>query len=195
MTQQESPLDDTDRRIIAILQAEGRRPYSQIAEDLGIPASSVRYRVQRLEENGILQVVGIANPLTIGFDRFAMIGLKVRPGTAREVCRQLGDLPETSYVIMTTGQYDIMAEVICRDTQHFTDLVNERLHQIDGVTATESFFVLEVHKLAYGWGVGEVESRASESASPASPAAIDQRPEAPQSLSATGRRRPTAPHR
>lgn len=158
MTQQDNPLDDTDRRIIAILQADGRRPYSQIAEDLGIPASSVRYRVQRLEDNGVLQIVGIANPLTIGFDRFAMIGLKVRPGTAREVCRRLSELPETSYVIMTAGQYDVMAEVICHDTGHFTDLVNERMHQIDGVTSTESFFVLEVHKLAYGWGVSRVES-------------------------------------
>ncbi|MEU2234064.1 Lrp/AsnC family transcriptional regulator [Streptomyces vietnamensis] len=160
MTQQGNPLDDTDRRIIAILQADGRRPYSQIAEDLNIPPSSVRYRVQRLEENGILQIVGIANPLTIGFDRFAMIGITVRPGTAREVCAKLRNLPETSYVIMTTGRFDIMAEVICRDTNHFTDLVNERMHQIDGVTGTESFFVLEVHKLAYGWGVGEVETLA-----------------------------------
>lgn len=154
MTLPDDPLDDTDRGIIAILQADGRRPYSQIAEDLGIPASSVRYRVQRLEENGILQVVGIANPLTIGFDRFAMIGITVRPGSAREVCRRLSELPETSYVIMTTGRYDVMAEVICRDTAHFTDLVNERMPRIDGIAATESFFVLEVHKLAYGWGVG-----------------------------------------
>ncbi|MEV7286326.1 Lrp/AsnC family transcriptional regulator [Streptomyces sp. NPDC093252] len=152
------PLDDIDRRIIAILQADGRRAYSQIAEDLGIPASSVRYRVQRLEENGVLQIVGIANPLTIGFDRFAMIGLKVRPGMTREVCRQLRELPETSYVIMTAGQYDVMAEVICRDTDHFTDLVNERMHLMEGVISTESFFVLEVHKMAYGWGVGEVET-------------------------------------
>jgi Lrp/AsnC family transcriptional regulator, regulator for asnA, asnC and gidA len=157
MTQQGNPLDDTDRQIIAILQADGRRPYSQIAEDLNIPASSVRYRVQRLEENGTLQIVGIANPLTIGFDRFAVIGIKVRPGTGREVCRQLRELPETSYVIMTTGQFDVIAEVICRDTEHFTELVNQRMHHIDGVTATESFFVLEVHKLAYGWGVGHVE--------------------------------------
>jgi len=169
MTQQDNPLDDTDRRIIAILQADGRRPYSQIAEDLGIPASSVRYRVQRLEDNGVLQIVGIANPLTIGFDRFAMIGLKVRPGTAREVSRRLSELPETSYVIMTAGQYDVMAEVICRDTGHFTDLVNERMHQIDGVTSTESFFVLEVHKLAYGWGVSRVESLALDAHAPPVP--------------------------
>ena len=167
--QQDYPLDDTDRRIIAILQADGRRPYSQLAEHLGIPASSVRYRVRRLEENGVLQIVGIANPLTIGFDRFAMVGIKVRPGTAREVCRRLGELPETSYVIMTAGQYDVMAEVICRDTEHFTDLVNERMHHIDGITATESFFVLEVHKLAYGWGVDQVESLSLDPAVPAEP--------------------------
>ncbi|MET7305238.1 Lrp/AsnC family transcriptional regulator [Embleya sp. NPDC005575] len=152
------PLDDIDRRIIAILQADGRRAYKQIAEDLGIPASSVRYRVQRLEESGTLQIVGIANPLTIGFDRLAMIGMRVRAGSAREVCRELRELPETSYVVMVAGQYDVMVEVICRDTDHFTDLLNRRLLLIDGVVSTDSFFVLEVHKLAYGWGVGGVES-------------------------------------
>ncbi|GAA3377893.1 Lrp/AsnC family transcriptional regulator [Streptomyces sannanensis] len=168
-------LDDTDRRIIAILQADGRRPYSQIAEELAIPASSVRFRVQRLEESGVLQIVGIANPLTIGFDRFAMIGIRVRPGTASEVCRALRELPETSYVIMTAGQYDVMTEVICRDTGHFTDLVNRRMPLIDGIVSTDSFFVLEVHKLAYGWGVQGVE--ASLLAAPEAPAGarIDRR--------------------
>ncbi|MBW8484282.1 Lrp/AsnC family transcriptional regulator [Actinomadura parmotrematis] len=168
-------LDDIDQRIIAILQADGRRPYSQIAEDLAIPASSVRYRVQRLEETGVLQIVGIANPLTIGFDRFAMVGLRVRPGTAPEVCRALRELPETSYVIMTAGGYDVMAEVICRDTEHFTDLMNRRLHLIDGVVSTDSFFVLEVHKLAYGWGVGEVETGLPNAPEPPREAGLDQR--------------------
>ncbi|MFE9885140.1 Lrp/AsnC family transcriptional regulator [Streptomyces scopuliridis] len=168
-------LDDIDRRIIAILQADGRRPYSQIAEELAIPASSVRYRVQRLEEGGILQIVGIANPLTIGFDRFAMIGIRVRPGAAQDVCRALRDLPETSYVIMTAGQYDVMSEVICRDTDHFTDLVNRRMHLIDGIVSTDSFFVLEVHKLAYGWGVQGVESSLLDAPEPPHGAGLDQR--------------------
>ncbi|MFE7704984.1 Lrp/AsnC family transcriptional regulator [Streptomyces sp. NPDC057486] len=170
-----SPLDDTDRQIIAALQADGRRPYSQIAEELDIPASSVRYRVQRMEENGILQIVGIANPLTIGFDRFAMVGIRVRPGSAQEVCRRLRELPETSYVIMTAGTYDVMAEVICRDTDHFTDLMNRRLHHIDGVVSTDSFFVLEVHKLAYGWGVGEVDASLLDAPQPPLSAGLDQR--------------------
>ena len=89
------------------------------------------------------------------------------------VCRRLSELPETSYVIMTAGQYDVMAEVICHDTGHFTDLVNERMHQIDGVTSTESFFVLEVHKLAYGWGVSRVESLALDAHAPPVPGTGD----------------------
>lgn len=149
-------LDDVDRRIIGALQAEGRRPYSRIAADAGVSESVVRYRVQRLEQAGILQVVGIADPLRIGFDRMALIGLKVRPGTIHDVCEAVTALPETSYVAATAGSFDVIVEVICRDTAHFTELLTKRLHLVDGIVATESFLVLEIHKMAYGWGVGEV---------------------------------------
>jgi Lrp/AsnC family transcriptional regulator for asnA, asnC and gidA len=150
-------LDETDRRIIAALQAEGRRPYSRIAADLGVSESVVRYRAGRLEQAGILQVVGIADPLRIGFDHMALIGLKVRPGTIRDVCAAVTAFPETSYVANTAGSFDAVVEVICRDTAHFTELLQERIQRVDGVVSTESFFVLEIHKMAYGWGVPEVE--------------------------------------
>jgi Lrp/AsnC family transcriptional regulator for asnA, asnC and gidA len=150
--------DQVDLKIIAILQADGRRSYSAIAEELGLPASSARYRVQRLLDSGFLQVVGIADPLAIGFDHLAMIGIRTQPATARAVCQALKELPETSYVITTAGQYDVMAEVICRDVRHFSELMAERLQTIPGIVSTESFFALEVHKLAYGWGVGNVET-------------------------------------
>lgn len=149
-------LDPTDRRIIGALQADGRRPYSRIASDIGVSESVVRYRVQRLEEAGMLQIVGIADPLRIGFDRMALIGIKVRPGTVEAVCEAATALPETSYVAAIAGSFDLIVEVICRDTSHFTELLNKRLHHIDGVVSTESFLVLEIHKMAYGWGVGEV---------------------------------------
>jgi Lrp/AsnC family transcriptional regulator for asnA, asnC and gidA len=149
-------LDDIDRGIIAALQAEGRRPYSRVATDLGVSESVVRYRVQRLEQAGLLQVVGIADPLRIGFDRMALIGLKVRPGAVQAVCAAVTAFPETSYVAATAGSFDVMVEVICRDTAHFTELLTGRLHAVDGVVTAESFLVLEIHKMAYGWGVGEV---------------------------------------
>jgi Lrp/AsnC family transcriptional regulator, regulator for asnA, asnC and gidA len=148
-------LDDVDKRIISALQADGRRPYSRIAADLDVSESVVRYRAQRLEQAGVLQVVGIADPLRIGFDRMALIGLKVRPGSLDGVCAAITEFPETSYVAALAGSFDAIVEVVCRDTAHFTELL-KRLHRVDGVTSTESFLVLEIHKMAYGWGVGEV---------------------------------------
>jgi Lrp/AsnC family transcriptional regulator for asnA, asnC and gidA len=156
-TQEPLPkLDDVDRRLIAALQADGRRPYSRIATRLGVSESVVRYRAQRLEKAGILQVVGIADPLKIGFDLMSMIGVKVRPGALDHVCEQVTALPETSYVAAIAGAYDVLVEVVCRDTAHFSELLKRRLHEIDGVVDTESFLILEIHKMAYGWGVGEV---------------------------------------
>jgi len=149
-------LDAIDRRIIGALQADGRRPYSRIAADLGVSESVVRYRVARLEGSGMLQIVGIADPLRIGFDRMALIGLKVQPGKLHDVCRDVTAFPETSYVAAIAGSYDVIVEVICRDTAHFTELLTQRLHNTEGVVSTESFLVLEIHKMAYGWGVGEV---------------------------------------
>jgi Lrp/AsnC family transcriptional regulator for asnA, asnC and gidA len=149
-------LDEVDKRIIGALQADGRKPYSRIAADLGVSESVVRYRAQRLEQAGVLQVVGIADPLRIGFDRMALIGLKVRPGSLDDVCRAVTAFPETSYVAAIAGSYDVIVEVVCRDTAHFTELLTQRLHHVDGVVSTESFLVLEIHKMAYGWGVGEV---------------------------------------
>lgn len=149
-------LDATDRRIIGALQVDGRRPFSRIAADLGVSESVVRYRVGRLEQSRMLQIVGIADPLRIGFDRMALIALKVRPGTVGDVCRAVTELPETSYVAAIAGAYDVIVEVICRDTAHFTELLTERLHRVEGVVSAESFLVLQIHKMAYGWGVGEV---------------------------------------
>ena len=155
-------LDDLDKGIIGALQAEGRRPYSRIAQDLRVAESVVRYRVQRLEQSGMLQVVGIADPLRLGFDRMALIGLKVRPGTLKTVCEAVTAFPETSYVAAIAGSYDVIVEVICRDTAHFGELLTGRLHAVDGVVSAESFFVLEIYKMAYGWGVGEVAVAARE---------------------------------
>lgn len=148
-------LDELDRKLIAALQIDGRTPFSVLAQELDVSASSVRYRVQRLQETGLFQIVGIANPLNIGFDRLALIGIKCEAGTAPEVCEALTTLPETSYVVLTSGSFDVMVEVVCRDIDHYTDLMFNTLQKVPGVVTTESFFVLKAHKLSYGWGVGD----------------------------------------
>lgn len=146
-------LDEIDRLVIAALQVEGRRSYSRIASDAGVSESVIRYRVQKLERFGILQIVGIANPLKLGFHLMALIQVKTQPGTASRVADVICTYPEASYIASTAGGYDLLVEVVCRDTAHFNELLTQRLHLIEGVTSTSSTFVMEIHKMAYGWGV------------------------------------------
>lgn len=149
-------LDQLDQGIIEALQRDGRRPYARIASELGMSEGAVRYRVQRLEESGILQVVGIADPLKIGFNTMALIGVRVEPGKLPAVTAELAKLPEASYVATVTGAFDVMVEVICRDPAHFRTFLTDGIHPIPGIRSAESFMILELHKLAYGWGVGDV---------------------------------------
>lgn len=149
-------LDATDAQLISALQRDGRLPFKRLAEQVGISEGAVRYRVQRLERSGILQIVGIADPLRIGFDFMALVGIRVRPGTATAVSEAIAAFPETSYVVTTTGPHDVFVETICRDGEHFAEFLMERVHRVDGVLSTETFVILGIHKLAYGWGVGRV---------------------------------------
>ncbi|HSK90131.1 MAG TPA: Lrp/AsnC family transcriptional regulator [Euzebyales bacterium] len=151
-------LDRLDRGIIAALQVDGRRAYSRIADEVGVSESVIRYRVRRLEDAGILQIVGIADPLRIGFDLMALVGVKGTAGKLDHICDQLGELPEASYVIVTAGSFDLFVEVLCRDTAHFSEVLTEKIRTIDGVVDTQSFLVLQIRKMSYGWGVDEVET-------------------------------------
>jgi Lrp/AsnC family transcriptional regulator, regulator for asnA, asnC and gidA len=168
-------LDGIDRRIIEELQVDGRRPFSRIAENLGVGEGAVRHRVKRLEAAGILQIVGIADPLKIGYGTMALIGIRVRPGFLSDVSRSIGSLPETSYVAMVTGAFDLFAEVICRDLADFTALLTERLYRIEGIMASESFMILQLHKLSYRWGAGLIEPAADPRLSSGNSLVVDER--------------------
>jgi Lrp/AsnC family transcriptional regulator for asnA, asnC and gidA len=146
-------LDDIDRELVAALQHDGRRSYSSLAGELGVAESVVRYRVQRMEKTGILQIVGIADPLKVGFDLMSLVGISVQPGTLSEVSDAMAELPEASYVAALAGGFDLIVEVVCRDTAHFSHLLTEQIQRVPGVVRTESFLILSIQKMAYGWDV------------------------------------------
>jgi Lrp/AsnC family transcriptional regulator for asnA, asnC and gidA len=172
-------LDDIDRQIVSALQHDGRRPYSRLAADIGIAEGVVRYRVQRMERAGILQIVGIADPLKVGFDLMALVGVRVVPGRLNEVATAISTLAETSYVASLAGAFDLIVEVVCRDTAHFTHLLTQQIHHVEGVASTESFLIMEIHKMAYGWDV-----RRNAAATPPPPAA------APSAAAAAAEKQP-----
>ena len=98
-------------------------------------------------------VVGIADPLKIGFDLMALVGVGVQPGHLEAVSEAMAELPEASYVAALAGRYDLIVEVVCRDTAHFSSLLTEQIQRVTGVVRTESFLILSIQKMAYGWDV------------------------------------------
>jgi len=143
-------LDPVNRRIIEILQREGRCPYTSIARELGISEAAVRARVQRLTDAGVLDVVAVTNPLKLGFDVMALVGVQANSDLGH-VADVVSEWAETSYVVITSGSYDLLVEVVCEHNRHLLDVV-QRLREIPGVKSTETFMYLDMVKMTYAWG-------------------------------------------
>jgi len=142
-------VDELDRKIIEELQANGRESFRRIAARLGVSEATVRARYARMSSAGILQVVGVTNPLGLGFDQ-ALVGIKTS-GPPEPVADEISRWPEADYVVVTAGQFDIVVEVVAETRRELLDITN-RMRALDGVVSTETFFYLEMYKQLYDWG-------------------------------------------
>ena len=147
----EPELDDIDKAIIRELQQDGRMSYADLGPAVGLSQAAVRQRVQRLIERNVMQVVAVTDPTRVGFSLQAMLGITAE-GDVRTVAAAIAAVPEMSYVVITAGRYDILAEVVARDADALLDLVNERIRSIPGVTRTETLTYLRLEKQTYAWG-------------------------------------------
>jgi Lrp/AsnC family transcriptional regulator for asnA, asnC and gidA len=144
-------VDEVDRRIIAELQRDGRKPYTQIAPVVGLSEAAVRQRVQRLVDSRVMQVVAVTDPRVLGFGRQAMIGFKVQ-GDTRSVADALAAMPEVEYVVLTGGSLDLLAEVVVESDDRLVELLNDKIRVLPGVRETETYLYLRIHKETYDWG-------------------------------------------
>jgi Lrp/AsnC family transcriptional regulator, regulator for asnA, asnC and gidA len=144
-------LDEVDRGIIEALQANGREAFRRIAADLGVSEATIRARYARLVDGEILQVTGVTNPLALGFEAQAMVGIRTA-GPPDRVADEIARWDEAAYVVVVAGQFDVIVELICVDRRALLDVTN-RIRALDDVITTESFLYLELLKQAYDWGV------------------------------------------
>ena len=144
-------LDDVDRRIIAELQRDGRKPYTQIAPLVGLSEAAVRQRVQRLVDSRVVQIVAVTDPRVLGFGRQAMVGLKVE-GDTRIMADALAAMPEVEYVVITGGSLDLLAEVVVENDERLLELLNDKIRALPGVREVETYIYLRIHKETYDWG-------------------------------------------
>ncbi len=144
-------LSPLDHAIIDSLQQDGRRPFTQIAAELGVSEAAIRARTNRLIDRGVLQIVGVADPLKLGYDQMAMIGVRCEADRMLEAADAIAAFDEVIYVVATAGAWDLMVEVVCLDNEDLLRFLTERLRRIPGVLSTESFVYLRIVKQSFHW--------------------------------------------
>jgi Lrp/AsnC family transcriptional regulator, regulator for asnA, asnC and gidA len=150
MNRTPSTLDDIDRAIIERLQIDGRTPYTRLGAAVGLSEAAVRQRVQRLTDSGVMQVVAVTNPLSLGYRRMAMIGVRTQ-GPSDGVSAALQSMSDIDYLVVTAGSFDLMCEVVVGDDADLLDLTN-RIRRVSGVVSTETFIYLDLVKQTFTWG-------------------------------------------
>jgi len=141
-----------DQEILRHLQEDGRRPFTQIAAELGVSEAAVRARTNRLIERGVLQIVGVTDPLKLGYDQMAMIGVRCEGDQLLAAAEAISALPEVIYVVVTAGSYDLLVETVCEDNEALLGFLADRLRKVPGVVSTETFVYLRIVKQIYQWG-------------------------------------------
>jgi Lrp/AsnC family transcriptional regulator, regulator for asnA, asnC and gidA len=145
----DTPLDELDFSVLNLLQKDGRMSFTEMAEKLGVSISTVRTRVTKLLEEKTIQIVGRVNTEQVGFHVYAQIKVCVRPAKLIEkVANLLLKIREVSFLAITSGDFDLEVDVMCRDNNHLLQLINEQISKIEGVYQTKTDMYLKVLKYA-----------------------------------------------
>lgn len=142
--------DAIDKAIVRLLQEDGRMSYADLGPAVGLSPAAARQRVRGLLEAGVMQIVAVTDPISLGFEMQALVGFRIQ-GDLDAVASEIGKFDEVSYVVITTGRFDVIAEIVTEDNDHFLRVLNE-IRKLEGVGSSEAFTYLRLHKQSYDWG-------------------------------------------
>jgi len=131
------------------LKKDGRTPFAQIAQELGVSSGMIRQRFKRMEEEGVLQVVAATNPLLMNYRAMALIGVKADVRRIEEIVQRIASFEEVIYLVICTGIYNLLVEVACRDNDHLLKFLTEHLYAVEGVREAETYVYLKIIKEIY----------------------------------------------
>lgn len=140
-------LDEVDRKLVALLQDDGRRSLSEMAREVGLSHASVRQRINRLFEERIVTITAVTHPGTHGYTQSAQIAIRT-DHRVTEVSEAVAAMHEVYYLVTATGEYDLLAEVMAIDTEHLQRLVMA-VRAIPGVQSTSTFPFVRTEKWIY----------------------------------------------
>lgn len=140
-----SEIDNLDIQILSILMKNATTPYTEIAKELIVSGGTIHVRMKKLEDLGIIKGANLEiNPQKLGYDVCAFLGIFLEKGSQyNEAVKQLKTVNEIVELHYTTGSWSIFAKIICRDTTHLREILNEQIQSVQGIQRTETFISLE----------------------------------------------------
>ncbi|MGE5554142.1 MAG: Lrp/AsnC family transcriptional regulator [Betaproteobacteria bacterium] len=144
-------MDEVDRQIIRFLQQDGRMPLTEIAARLRLAEGTVRKRLARLLEEGIVRITAVVDPERLGKATTAIVRIKVDGDRGPEVAETLRMLPEVRYLGFSAGEYDLILQVVVESNEQLFQFLTGRLREIEGVEASDTSLILRTVKEADAW--------------------------------------------
>ena len=142
--------DDLDRQIIALLREDGRRSNREVARKLGVPEATVRYRVRRLTDSGILSR-GVGQPEHLGYALTAVISVQVEPRLFVSASNVISAMPEVMWLAITAGASDIIFTASFHNQEEMFTFVADRLAHVDGIDRIHTSVCMRVVKKSHQW--------------------------------------------
>ena len=145
-------LDDLDQKIIVALETDGRRPFREIARDLGIAEATVRARVNRLITDGLIHITAVGDPLKLGVNVMSVILIKVKPGTVKETAEKIARYSNVRFVGTSFGAADIIIQTLHPSIEALHRFVTEELPGAAAqIVSTETFQLVDRVKSSWHW--------------------------------------------
>ncbi|MBO5182270.1 MAG: Lrp/AsnC ligand binding domain-containing protein [Paraprevotella sp.] len=138
-------IDSLDKKILEIISNNARTPFKDVANECGVSRAAIHQRVQRLIDLGVIIGSGYhVNPKSLGYSTCTYVGVKLEKGNMyKRVVEELMKIPEVVECHFTTGPYTMLTKLYARDNAHLMELLNNKMQEIPGVTATETLISLE----------------------------------------------------
>ncbi|MCW2666490.1 MAG: transcriptional regulator, AsnC family [Frankiales bacterium] len=146
-------LDEMDKRIVRLLQRNARVPNTEIARTLNVTETTVRNRVSRLLDEGLIEIVAVLDPKAVEANISAFLALTVHQSQAEQVAESLRERSEVRYVASVLARAQILVEAFFRDHEHLLAFHTGFLPTLTAVSSVETSIVLRVHKLSYEWEI------------------------------------------
>ncbi len=140
-------LDELDWAIIEAQQVDQFFSYAELAENWNVTPATVRNRIKRLKTNGVIDVVMVINPYKIGFETFAMIGIKLKANATQEhLISRLQEIEGVSGITMVSGGFDFFVVYVCRNMEEYRQFIAEELRKMPEIESFESFIGLDLYE-------------------------------------------------